>query len=128
MIHTAVVLPRALLERMKKDAERSEHGLSGEIRHRLMLSYGSETDRGDPQTIDLAERIKMLADSLAVDLRRKWHESSYAKAAFIGGIMALVGPTTLDRDIPGHTDDPEAVGRTHARLVRNPQRVASRGK
>ena len=35
MVHTAVVLPRDLLEQLRKDAEASGRGLSTEIRQRL---------------------------------------------------------------------------------------------
>ena len=71
MVHTAVVLPRDLLERLKTDGERSERGLSTEIRRRLVATYG-EVPR-DAETTDLVEFIQMLADSLGRDVG-KWHE------------------------------------------------------
>ena len=112
MVHTAVVLPRDLLERLRTDAKRSERGLSTEIRQRL-----ANYDVDDPETKSLIECIKSLANNLASDLGKSWHESEYAKAALAGGIMAFLGPLSAARDIPGHTDNPETVGRTHARLI-----------
>ena len=121
MVHTAVVLPRDLIERLKTDAERSERGVSTEIRQRLLLTYDLEGLPRDPETSDLIECITSLAENLAGDLGKKWHESKYALAAFKGGLDQLLEPYTLEsgetRDIPGHTDMPEAVGRTHARLI-----------
>ena len=58
MVHTAVVLPRDLLERLRTDAERSERGLSTEIRQRLQLTYDLEGLPRDPETSDLIECIK----------------------------------------------------------------------
>lgn len=122
MVHTAVALPRDLLDRLRADAERSERGLSTEIRQRLLLSYGHEGLPGDPETNDLIERIKALANNLAGDLGKKWHQSRYALAAFKGGLATFLAPYAPEgdegvRDIAGHTDNPEAVGRTHARLI-----------
>lgn len=122
MVHTAVALPRDLLERLRTDAERSERGLSTEIRERLLLTYDHEGLPGDPETNDLIERIKALANNLAGDLGKKWHESRYALAAFKGGLATFLAPHAPEgdegvRDIAGHTDNPEAVGRTHAQLI-----------
>jgi hypothetical protein len=116
MVHTAIVLPRDLLDRLRKDAERSDQGLSTEIRHRLQSSYQTS----DRKTTELLTFIGSLADSLERDLGKKWHESSYAVAAFKGGLLTLLAPyepNKGERDIPGHLDEPEAVGRTHARLI-----------
>lgn len=57
MAHTAVLLPQDLFGRLRKDAERSGRGLSAEIRQRLQF-----TDGLDPETLDLIEDIKSLAD------------------------------------------------------------------
>jgi Arc-like DNA binding domain len=122
MVHTAVVLPRDLLERLRTDAERSERGLSTEIRQRLQTAYGQEGMPSDPETTALVHFIKNLSDNLAADLGKKWHESTYALAAFTGGVLTFLGKYAPEngagaRDIPGHSDSPEAVGRTHARLI-----------
>jgi hypothetical protein len=122
MIHTAVVLPRVLLERLKWDAEWGHHGLSTEIRKRLQTTYDREGPQSDPKTVELAAHIKSLANNLASDLGKKWHESPKAHAAFGAGLLAFLehykpeGDET-DRDIPDLLDDPNAVGRTHARLI-----------
>lgn len=186
MVHTAVVLPRGLLDRLRKDAERSALGLSTEIRQRLVATY--ERASGDAQTTTLIEFIKLLAESITCDLG-KWHENENAKAAFIAGVFEFLRPhgvdsfqsfaeryviarapsfkreaeredawrTLLDartvyqqmvqmgrnvehpeetrdirspeeslqstvHDIARHSDDPETVGRTHARMVMAAQR------
>jgi hypothetical protein len=121
MVHTAVVLPLELLGRLKEDAERSGRGLSTEIRERLKFTYAVEGRPCDPETMKFGKFIKNLASSLAVDLGKKWHESQYAFLAFKYGVAELLAP--YDRkdskayDINGHLDQPEAVGRIHARLV-----------
>ena len=81
MVHTAVVLPRDLLKRLKADGERSDRGLSAEIRQRLLVTYDSAAPPRDPQLTELIEYIETLADNLARDLGKKWHQSKYARAA-----------------------------------------------
>ena len=115
MVHTAFVLPRDLIERLKADAERTDRGLSTEIRQRLQLTYDLEGLPRDPETSDLIECITSLAENLAGDLGKKWHESKYALAAFKGGLATFLAPYAPEGDegaydIPGHTDKPEAVG------------------
>jgi hypothetical protein len=179
MVHTAVVLPRNLLEWLKADGERSARGLSTEIRQRLVATYGEGLR--DPEMTELVKFIQMLGDSLGRDVG-KWHENETAKAAFIAGLLEFLRPepvdrfqsfaeryviaraptfkpeaereeawraildargiyqqimsvarsvdhTTLDtgspqagpepsvRDMARHNDDPETIGRTHARMV-----------
>jgi hypothetical protein len=72
----------------------------------------------------LVEFIESLADRLARDLGKKWHESEYAKAALAGGVLAFLRPNGAVRDIPGHTDNPETVGRTHQRWIMAERRTA----
>jgi hypothetical protein len=182
MVHTAVVLPRNLLDRLRSDAERSGQGLSTEIRQRLTMACFGEAAR-DRETTEFIDFIQLLADSLARDVG-KWHESENAKAAFVAGLLEFLRPEgvggfksfaeqyvlaraptfergsegkdafnamldaervykritqqarSLDRreqapqtpspetdleaamrDMPQHSRDPDAVGRTHARLV-----------
>ena len=113
MKHTAVTLPVELLTRIQADAERAERSVSAEIRRRL-TTY----DVDDPETKDLIENIKRLADNVGSYFGKKWHKSEYAKAVFAGGMLELLGPLNgAVRDIPGHNDTPEAVGRTLARLI-----------
>jgi hypothetical protein len=121
MVHTAVVLPRELLGRLKEDAERSGRGLSTEIRERLKFTYVREGRPCDPETMEFGKFIKNLACSLAGDLGNKWHERKYAFVAFKSGVAELLAryepKDSGTYDINGHLDDPQTVGRTHARLV-----------
>src|SRR6516225_8650854 len=122
MVHTAVVLPRELLERLKSDAEKLDHGLSTEIRQRLQLTYDwAGLPKEDVETDDLIASIKSLAVNLAGDLGKKWHEHAYALAAFKAGVEAFLAQykpkgderARPDTRVVGDQDDPpEAVGRT----------------
>ena len=126
MVHTAVVLPRDLLGRLKRDAEASDRGLSTEIRQRLQLTYDLEGLPRDPETSDLVEAIKSLADNLAGDLGKKWHQHAYALKAFRAGVAAFLaqyqpqgdeGVRPDTRVVGEPNDPPDVVGRTHARLI-----------
>jgi len=122
MVHTAVVLPKELLEQLRTNAEAAEHGLSTEIRERLYFAHSLQVD---PVTRDLIRLIKNLADGLAEDLGKKWSEHPYALAAFKAGVTEYLaqyhpkGDASVrpDNRVFGEPDDPpEAVGRTLARL------------
>src|SRR5947209_3588761 len=89
MVHTAVVLPRDLLEKLRKEAELSDRGVSAEIRHRLQLVTDIEALPSDPVNMDLLNSIRLLADILYEDLGKKWHEHPYAHAAFKAGVSAF---------------------------------------
>jgi hypothetical protein len=126
MVHTAVVLPRDLLERMRRDAEAADRGLSTEIRQRLQLTFDLEGLPRDPETTELVDSIKSLADNLAGDLGKKWYQHPYALAAFKAGVAEFlaqyrpagkesVRPDT--RVVGEPTDPPDVVGRIHARLI-----------
>lgn len=126
MVHTAVVLPRDVLGRLKKDAEISDRGLSTEIRQRLQLTYDLQALPRDPETNDLIDAIKSLADNLAGDLGKTWHQDRYALTAFKAGVAAFLDQYRPEGDqsrrpdtrVAGEPDDPpEAIGRTHARLI-----------
>jgi hypothetical protein len=123
MVHTAVVLPRDLLERLRRDAEAADRGLSGEIRQRLQQSYGV-----DAHTAELIEHVKMLAHNLERDMGVEWWGDEYVRQAFKAGLASLIdalpsgdarkGPGAAQDGRPeGPADDPDVVGRTHARLV-----------
>jgi len=137
MVHTAVVLPAAMLERLKGDAKAAGWGLSSEIRRRLLLTY-EEKPSHDRETRRLAEDTQVLADYVSADVGRRWHEHSYAKKMFAGGLATFVArhPTEGDenirpepdvrpqRDDPDQlaksieaNDAPETIGRTYARLI-----------
>jgi hypothetical protein len=123
MVHTALVLPRDLIERLKEDAQKSNRGLSTEIRQRLQMSYERAPD---PRTRNLVECIKELADSLDRDIGAKWYQHEPTLDAFRAGITALLDlskkgetPNDFDPFIGGHPDDqpPQVIGQTHARLI-----------
>lgn len=111
MVHTAVVLPKHLLERLRRDGGVSDRGLSGEIRRRLLSTYHLEPQR-DPRTAQVVASIVTFAEGLNRYLGEPWHKSEYGKACMAGGMLARVGPYRGgNRDVPGHTDHPEMVGR-----------------
>src|SRR5450830_1269628 len=124
MVHTAVVLPGDLLERLRADAKASDKGLSTEIRERLKLTYVLGGERIDPETDDLLATIALLARNLARDRGKKWHQHPYALAAFKAGVAEVLSRYQLgegghpDTAFSGDPNDPpEVVGRTHARLI-----------
>jgi hypothetical protein len=123
MVHTAVVLPMVLLERLKRDAAASGQTVSAAIRQRLQTSFDREG--ADPQTSDLVERVKDLADSLARDLGWPWHRHEFGQRAMEAGIIKFLGEYHAEGDrlpdtpFSGYPDDasPDVVGQTHARLI-----------
>lgn len=124
MVHTAIVLPRNLIERLRRDAEAHGKGLSGEIRERLKLTYDLGGGQDDQETDDLLSAIRQLARNLGRDQGVKWHQHPKALAAFGAGVQALLSRYELQTNSgqsAGFTGDPndppEVVGRTHARLV-----------
>jgi hypothetical protein len=127
MVHTAVVLPGDLIERLKKDAATSGIGLSAEIRMRLQTSYDLEGLPADPPTNDLIESIKDLAAKLAGDLRVQWHKHKFALDAFKAGVEVFLrqydvggdARASLDPAFTGYPDDapPDVVGIAHARRI-----------
>jgi hypothetical protein len=126
MVHTAVVLPREMIARLKADAEAKGHGLSAEIRFRLAVTGLFEEKPRDAETSNLLNAIRHLSDFLARDLGKRWHEHPYAMAAFKAGMMEFLGryqPEGEGSKHPGAAksggaDDPaDVVGRTHARLI-----------
>jgi hypothetical protein len=132
MVHTAIVLPTELLERIRRNAEESGLGLSAKIRE-LLLQKGSSPGEltlfemsGDPETNQLLHAIRELSESLARDMGTKWHEHPYALAAFKAGVEAFLAQHQSEGDasvrpdtrVVGEAHDPpEVVGRTHARLI-----------
>ncbi len=128
MVHTAVVLPSDLLDRLKQDAEASGKGLSTLIRQRLQLSYVGSPD--DAETHSLLQAINQLADALERDLGCRWDGDQYALLAFKAGINSFLDryvlsgnpnrrPDAIARDREGDLPDdpPEVVGRVHARII-----------
>jgi hypothetical protein len=126
MVHTAIVLPRDLLERLRRDAEASNRRLSAVIRERLQLHYLFPEELKDPETNNLLSAIKVLSEILARDMGTQWHQHPYALAAFKAGVEAFLAryhpkgdeKVRPDTTSAGEPDDPpDIVGRTHARLI-----------
>ena len=141
MLHTAVVLPREVVQRLKEAGKASGTGLSEQVRLRLQLAelvtQGEEEQevlrrlqalvlRGppeDPKTKGLLCAIRVISQSLARDLTTQWHENPYVHAAFKAAILDCLkryGPDEeADPDGAMWTErgPPEAVGRTHARMI-----------
>jgi hypothetical protein len=130
MVHTGVVLPKDLLERLKADGMTSGRGSSGEIRHRLQVSYDQEAS--DSETRHLIECTRELASSITRDLGIPWHRTSFGRAAFKAGLLLIAAgydvavENASDMPWTGYPDDapPEVVGQTHARLILAARRSA----
>jgi hypothetical protein len=126
MVHTAVVLPRDLLETLRSDAAASDQGISAVIRQVLQLHYLARPDPEDFETSNLLSAIKHLSEFLARDMGAKWHQHPYALAAFKAGVQAFLARYHPEGDArvrpdsqgTGEPDDPpDVVGRTHARRI-----------
>jgi hypothetical protein len=125
MVHTAVVLPRDMLEWLRRDAKACGTGLSTQIRTQLQLNYLMKK-RNDPETRDLLQAIEHLAEFLARDLGKQWHQHPYALAAFKAGVASFLARYHPEGDervrpdtrVAGEPDDPpDVIGRTHARRI-----------
>jgi hypothetical protein len=125
MVHTAVVLPPELIERLKKAGEAAGHGLSTEIRQLLHVADLMRTSQ-DQKTSRLLNDIRHLSEKIEGDVGERWHENGYAHAAFRAGVLYFLtrhgspGETNKRPDAAADApsdDPPEAVGRTHARLI-----------
>jgi hypothetical protein len=127
MVHTAVVLPPELLERLRQDGEVAGHGLSGEIRLRLQTTYLFDAHKHhDRKTASLLSAIRHLSEMVERNVRKKWHEHAYAHAAFRAGVLDFLtrqkppgeANKRPDAALEEPDDDPpEAVGRTLARVI-----------
>jgi hypothetical protein len=128
MIHTAVVLPQDLLNRLKEDAAASGHGLSTEIRQRLQVGYPARglVEPADPETNELLNKMDELSANLARSYGKKWHQHPYVLKAFKAGVDKLVaqyhpeGDEKVPPNIKGPPldhDPPDIVGRIFAGLT-----------
>jgi hypothetical protein len=128
MVHTAIALPRALLESLKADAAASSDGLSTEIRRRLELvdKLRAFAEKSGHETRDLTLMAEQLAVALADDVGPQWHEHAYALAAFKAGLLALLAQYKPEGDANVRPkvgafgepkDPPEVVGRMHAKRI-----------
>jgi hypothetical protein len=118
MVHTAVVLPRDLLERMRADADQAQRGLSAEIRQRLQRSY--ELEGLPPGFVGFTAQLAIRLDR---DLTEKWRQSRYGLQIFGAGLMQIIRELTVqgDEGVPNH-GNAVVVGETHARIILDEQR------
>jgi hypothetical protein len=128
MVHTAIVLPQDLLEKLKADAAAMGHGLSTEIRQQLV-------GRRDPETNNLLNAMDELAGHVARKVGMKWHQNAYAFAAYKAGVDELFAryhpegdakaPPNRQGPGPGNADPPNIVGRVLSGLTGtfNPSRA-----
>ena len=129
MVHTAIALPRDLLDALRRDAIAGGKGLSTAIRHILQMYYLLPGRSAEPETNNLLTSIKTLASVLDRDLGKKWYEHPYALAAFKAGVAAFLAryQPEGDENVPPDwvagdpVDPPGAVGRTHARRIGLPE-------
>jgi hypothetical protein len=114
-VHTAVVLPPDMLERLRQ----SERGVSEEIRRRLTESF--EAERHDQQTRDLQYAVAWMAEELARQANGAWHTTRKGREALAAAIqtwlelnMPKASGTVAVSDLFG-PDDPPTLGRSIAR-------------
>src|SRR6266487_833304 len=121
MVHTAIVLPKELLERLRRDAEESGLGLSAKIRELLLQKGSSPGELAlvevsgqpiDPETNQLLHAIRELSESLARDMGTKWHQHPYALAAFKAGVEAFLAQHQSEGDASVRPDT-RVVGEAH---------------
>jgi hypothetical protein len=126
MVHTAVVLPRDMLERLKRDVGGSGRGLSTEIRRRLQASFGAEQQPSKPETDLLINLIKKIDQNLSLDA--SWSESALASEVFKWGVIDVISELTTQGSEPrpgtiklqsryGSDVKAEIIGRTLARTA-----------
>jgi len=126
MVHTAVVLPRDLIARLKSDAEISGRGLSTEIRRRLQASFGAAQQPSTPSTDLLINLIKNIDQNLSHDA--SWSESDFASEVFKWGVIDVISELTTHGSEPrpgtiklqsryGSDVKAEIIGRTLARTA-----------
>jgi hypothetical protein len=113
-IHTAVVLPPEVLDRLRQ----SERGVSEEIRRRIALTL--EQDAIDPATRELLAAVTWIAGELHRQSRASWHAFPKAHEALSVAIQTWLemvkpkepGGAANDLLSP---DDPPTLGRSIAR-------------
>ena len=117
MIQTALWLPRAVHERLKKDG--GERGLGDEIRRRLRMSFDVEDARRDRTTRELLDEIEQVATTASFE--EPWHANRFAFEVFKAAINALISSHEPSSDAPaivaglqkvyGPDAKPETIGR-----------------
>ena len=81
MVHTAVMLPQDLLERLRRDADATDRGVSAEIRRRIQLTYDQEAL--PTKTRELLDEI----EQVAVSLEEPWQDNRFAFDVFKAAII-----------------------------------------
>jgi hypothetical protein len=122
-IHTAVVLPREMLDQLRESGRERGRGVSEEIRNRL---GGSLLDDTLDQTTRLfTGEILELAREVRRDCGAEWHADVNAHEVFSGAVadqLASHKPTATSAAAASGTttppDDPAVVGRAIARAYR----------
>ena len=126
MVHTAVVLPRDLIEQLKSEGAISGRGLSTEIRRRLHASFGAAQQPSTPNTDLLINLIKKIDQNLSHDA--SWSESDLASEVFKWGVIDVISELTAHGGEPrpgtiklqsryGSDVKAEIIGRTLARTA-----------
>ncbi|HEV2545920.1 MAG TPA: hypothetical protein VGU20_01145 [Stellaceae bacterium] len=118
-----VRVERDTYARLRKAAEAGGHTITEEVRRRLAASF--DRDDRDPALAKLLRWIGKLAFSLQADTDGPWHSDPFAFVAFRAGVLALLETMRPAGDpVPpeglrlfSKDDNPETVGRVHARIV-----------
>jgi hypothetical protein len=124
-VHTAVVLPREMLDQLRASGRERGRGVSEEIRERLAGSLLE--DAADQKTRTLVAEMSQLAEEVRLDFGTPWHADMNAHAALVAAmddqlashkpkevsaaVPALFGPANIN-------DPPEVIGRALARKYR----------
>jgi hypothetical protein len=121
-VHTAVVLPREMLDLLRESGRSRGMGVSEEIRERLAGSLFD--DACDPITRTFAGEVYELARRVRRQFGAEWYAFVNAHEAMVHALadqLASYKPTATSADAPGTTpDDPPAVvGRVIAREYRH---------
>jgi hypothetical protein len=111
MVHTAVVLPPEMIERLKQ----SDRGLSEEIRNRL--SYTLFVDEFDARTRELGPTVMRLADEVRRHTGQPWHGSRQAFEVLEAALQAYLETLKPTNELSSEVfpDDPPTLGRAIAR-------------
>jgi hypothetical protein len=111
MVHTAVVLPADVIERLK----RSERGLSEEIRNRLV--YTLFVDEFDARTRELALAVMRLADDVRGHTGQPWYGGRQPFEVLETALQTYLATLKPVNELPSadFRDDPATLGRAIAR-------------
>jgi hypothetical protein len=122
MIQTALWLPRAMHEQLKKTG--GDRGLGDEIRRRLQASFDEE--QVDATTHELLDAIEQIERNLSLD--EPWHTDRFTFEVFKAAINELLshyqpsseadaGTVSKLQTMYGPEEKPETIGRILARIA-----------